>query len=147
MRSHLGLEDNSFKPQSICGVKELSDPSSLKIVDVYGLWKKDMGVKYTESLLAKLLKVDKYTFADFFSKKYKGNKAGSKNNILAIAKVYSHKKKGGKSGVAYLGFMDSSYAEFNWSTLTPTRKSTTRLHQRKTHSGLQSFYGTYFHPV
>jgi hypothetical protein len=58
--SHLRLEDNSFKPQSICGVKELSDPSSLKIVDVYDLWKKDMGVKYTESLLGKLLKVEKW---------------------------------------------------------------------------------------
>ena len=147
MRSHLGLENNSFKPQSMCGVKELSDPSSLKIVDVCGLWKKDMGVKFTESLLAKLLKVEKYNKADFFNK-YKGKKVGSKNNILAIAKVYSHKKKGGKSGVAHLGFMDSSYAESNWSILTPTtRKSTTRLQQRKTHSGLQSFYGTYFHPV
>jgi hypothetical protein len=55
MRSHLRPEGNFFKPQSTCGVKELSDLSSLKIVDIYGLWRKDMGVKYTESLLAKLL--------------------------------------------------------------------------------------------
>ena len=74
MRSHLGLEDNSFKPQSICGVKELSDPSSLKVVDIYGLWRKDMGVKYTESLLAKLLTEGgeahsaPYCLADFFQK-------------------------------------------------------------------------------
>jgi hypothetical protein len=62
MRSHLGLENNSFKPQSMCGVKELSDPPSLKIVDVCDLWKKDMGVKSTESLLGATYPHSQYAY-------------------------------------------------------------------------------------
>jgi len=142
MRHSLCLGATAFEPMTLDNIAELIDPLEFKIRDAWDLWIQNRGVNCTERILAKLMHVQEYGQKSFYSK-YTNN-GSAKTNILAIGKHFGRREQGGKTGRPYLDFEGASYLGYDWSALTKKRKKTgKKLEQRKTHGGLESFYGAY----
>jgi hypothetical protein len=142
MRHNLCLGATTFEPMSLDNIAELTDPLEFKIRDAWDLWIQNRGVNRTESILAKLMHVQEYGQKSFYSKYTK--KGSAKTDILTIGKHFGRPEQGGKNGLAYRDFEGASYLGYDWSALTKKRKKTgKKLEQRKTHGGLESFYGAY----